>query len=123
MFRVQGSSSSSHLFNSTFFSELLGNQIFFPPLCIRWDAALQECGKGHQRFSSVSQGKIKCIPVVAVFPVTVRNHIVEMARFLKFTIRAASARLNILEVFCRELKFLAARASQQFAPHEVCDEI
>src|ERR1035437_1182554 len=123
MFRVQGSSSSSHLFNATFFSELLGNQIFFPPLGIRWDSALQECGEGHQRFSSISQGIIKCIPVVAVLPVMVRNHIFEMPGFLKFTIRAASARLNILEVFCRELEFLAARASEQFAPHEVCDEI
>src|SRR3974390_841421 len=107
--RIRGSSPSNHFFNTTLFSELLGNQIFFPPLCIRQDSALQESGEGIQRFSSISQGIIKCFPVVAVLAVMVRNHIFEMPGFLKFTIGAGSARLNTLEVFCRELEFLATR--------------
>src|ERR1017187_5490299 len=105
MLRVQGSSSSSHFFNATFFRELLGDQIFFPLLRMGRDSALQECGEGNQHLSSISQGIIECLPVVAVFPVMVRNHIFEMPGFLKFTICAASARLNILEAFAESSSF------------------
>src|SRR5262245_25252183 len=84
-------------------------QILLPSLDSLRVLATQQCHHREECSTRFAQRIVERLPVIAVLAIMVRDHVLEMMRFLQFPVRAPGAPFDLFQVPEREVRLLTLR--------------